>query len=112
MPGTSTTYTIVVTNNGPSTVSGAPVTDTFPASAHRCTWTALGVGGASYDAGQRPGNINTTVNLATGGTVTFTVSRHDRPAATGTLGNTATVPPPAGVTDPTRATTAPPTPTR
>jgi uncharacterized repeat protein (TIGR01451 family) len=40
VPGTSDTYTIVVTNNGPSTAVAAAVTDVFPAAITAAFWTA------------------------------------------------------------------------
>ena len=38
-PGTSLTYTIVVSNAGPSDVTGAAIADTFPASLANVAWT-------------------------------------------------------------------------
>ena len=100
-PGGSVTYTIMATNAGPSDVTGATVADTFPASL-TCTWTCVGAGGGTCTAAGA-GNINDTVNLPAGGSVTYTGQLHDRAAATGTLTNTATVGAPAGVTDPNPA---------
>ena len=45
-PGGNTTYTIVVNNAGPSTVSDAGVTDNFAADLS-CTYTSVAAGGAS-----------------------------------------------------------------
>ena len=73
--------------------------DTFPASL-TCTWTCVGAGGGTCTA-SGSGNINDTVNLPAGGSVTYTASCTISAAATGTLINTATVTAPAGVTDPT-----------
>jgi uncharacterized repeat protein (TIGR01451 family) len=97
--GGSTTYTITASNAGPSNVIGATVADTFPASL-TATWTCAGVGGGTCTA-SGSGNINDTVNLPVGGSVTYTVSANISASATGSLSNTATVTPPAGVTDPT-----------
>lgn len=97
--GSLVTYTIVVTNNGPAAVTGALVNDTMPAALTGVTWTcspALSCGAASGS-----GNIATTVNLANGGSATFTVSATVAAAATGSVVNTATVAAPAGTTDPT-----------
>jgi len=98
-PGGSVTYTIVASNAGPSAATGASVTDTFPASL-TCTWTCVGAGGGTCTA-SGSGNISDTVNLPSGGSVTYTASCTISPSATGTLSNTATVAAPGGVTDPT-----------
>ncbi|HEV7508554.1 MAG TPA: fibronectin type III domain-containing protein, partial [Thermoanaerobaculia bacterium] len=97
-PGGSVTYTITASNAGPSTATGATVADTFPASL-TCTWTCVGAGGGTCTA-SGSGNINGTVNLPNGGSVTYTASCTISGAATGTLSNTATVTAPAGTTDP------------
>ncbi|HEV7570347.1 MAG TPA: fibronectin type III domain-containing protein [Thermoanaerobaculia bacterium] len=97
--GGSTTYTITASNAGPSNATGATVADTFPASL-TCTWTCAGAGGGTC-AAAGSGNINNTVNLPSGGSVTYTASCSISAAATGSLSNTATVTAPAGVTDPT-----------
>ena len=98
-PGGSVTYTIVASNAGPSNATGATVADTFPAPL-TCTWTCVGAGGGTCTA-SGSGNLNDTVNLPAGGSVTYTASCTISGAATGTLTNTATVAAPAGVTDPT-----------
>jgi len=95
--GQALTYTITVTNAGPSAVVGAAVTDTMPASLTSVTWTcapALSCGAASGS-----GNIATTVSLANGGSATFTVNATVATTATGSVVNTATVAPPGGTTD-------------
>ncbi len=97
--GGSTTYTIVASNAGPSNATGATVADTFPASL-TCTWTCAGAGGGTCTAAGS-GNINDSVNLPSGGSVTYTASCTISGSASGTLDNTATVTAPAGVTDPT-----------
>ena len=88
--GGSVTYTITASNAGPSHVMGATVADTLPASLTGATWTCVGAGGGTCTA-SGSGNINGTVNLPAGGSVTYTVSATVSPAATGTLSNTATV---------------------
>jgi uncharacterized repeat protein (TIGR01451 family) len=98
-PGGSVTYTITASNAGPSNAPGATVADTFPASL-TCTWTCVGAGGGTCTA-SGSGNLNDTVNLPAGGSVTYTASCNISASATGTLSNTATVAAPAGVTDPT-----------
>ncbi len=98
-PGGSATYTITATNAGPSNVSGATVADTFPAPL-TCNWTCVGAGGGTCTA-SGAGNINDSVNLPSGGSVTYTASCTVSAGATGTIANTATVAAPGGVTDPT-----------
>jgi uncharacterized repeat protein (TIGR01451 family) len=94
------TYTIVVTNNGPNAVTGATVTDTFPADLTAVTWTCIASGGSSCGAGSGSGNISTTVNLANGGTATLTATGTVAQTTDGTMSNTASVAVPGGVTDP------------
>ncbi|MFL6234869.1 MAG: beta strand repeat-containing protein, partial [Thermoanaerobaculia bacterium] len=97
--GGSVTYTITASNAGPSDATGVTVGDTFPASL-TCTWTCVGAGGGTCTA-SGSGNLNDTVNLPSGGSVTYTASCTVSASATGTLSNTATVAAPGGVTDPT-----------
>jgi uncharacterized repeat protein (TIGR01451 family) len=97
-PGGSVTYTITASNAGPSTAIGATVADTLPASLTG-TWTCVGAGGGTCTA-SGAGNINDTVNLPAGASVSYTVSATVSAAATGSLSNTATVTAPAGVIEP------------
>lgn len=48
--GTTTTYTIVASNAGPSAASGSTVADTFPANCVAPTWTCVGAGGGACTA--------------------------------------------------------------
>src|SRR5262249_10245347 len=91
VPGTSTTYTIVVSNQGPSTVVNQQVPDAFPSEITSVNWTAVASLGSSVAQTSGSGNILTTVTLLPGGTVTFTAIAQIDPSATGTLSNTATV---------------------
>jgi uncharacterized repeat protein (TIGR01451 family) len=97
--GGSTTYTITASNPGPSDAPSATVADTFPASL-TCTWTCVGAGGGTCTAGPVAGNINDSVNLPSGGSVTYTASCTISPAATGSLVNTVTVSSAAADPDP------------
>lgn len=101
VPGTINTYTIVVSNVGPSPVTGATVADLFPGTFTDVTYTATATGGATGFAASGSGNLSNTVNMPVGSTITYTVTGKVSPAATGNLVNTATVAPPAGVNDPT-----------
>lgn len=99
-PGGQVTYTITVTNNGPSNAPGATVTDTFPAAVTAVSWTCSAAGGAQCGAAAGSGNLQQTVNLPAGGTVTYLATATLSPAATGLLVNTASAAAPAGVADP------------
>jgi uncharacterized repeat protein (TIGR01451 family)/fimbrial isopeptide formation D2 family protein len=100
VPGTTSTYTIVVTNNGPADVIGAQVTDIMPSNFANPTWTATYSAGSSGPA-SGSGSIDVLVNLLNGGTATFTVTAPIRAEATGNITNVVTVTPPADVPDPT-----------
>ncbi len=100
--GGTTTYTIVVTNNGPNAVTDASVLDTMPSGVTSATWTCIASTGSLCGAASGSGSFNTTVDLLSGGTATFTVVAQISPAATGLITNTATVYEPCGVLDPTQ----------
>ena len=108
--GGSTTYTITVTNNGPSEVTGATVVDTAPAALTFGSWTCAvsnpGSGGTvttACGAASGAGNLNTTVTMKNGAVISYTVPATVAGGATGSITNTATVTAPAGTTDPTPA---------
>ncbi len=105
--GSTLTYTIDVSNAGPTEATGATVVDTFqPGTFVSTNWTcaviANGIGaGTTSCPAAGAGNINTNlVNLRNGGQVRFTVTAVLNPAFAGTVTNTATVQPPAGLSDP------------
>jgi uncharacterized repeat protein (TIGR01451 family) len=93
VPGTSTTYTIIATNAGPSFLKGGTVSDPLPAQVASATWTAVYSAGSSGPA-SGSGPLNETVNLAPGGTATFQFTVQIKPDATGDLVNTVTITPP------------------
>ena len=101
VPGTSDTYTIVVSNQGPSAVIGASVSDPLPAGVTAATWAATGSSGGGIVSGPTSGTgaLATTVDLPVNASVTYEFTVQVSPSATGSLTNTATVSPPAGVTD-------------
>jgi uncharacterized repeat protein (TIGR01451 family) len=103
--GAATTYTIVVTNNGPSAANNAVVTDPVATGLSK---TAATCSGATAGAACP---VSTTVallqgagvvipSLPAGGTVSFTITATVT-APAGSVTNTVTVAPPAGNTDPT-----------
>ena len=97
IPGGTTTYTIVVSNTGPSSLLGGTVVDLLPPQASSGTWTAVPSGaGSSVTPAGGSGNINALVDIAPGGSITFTYVVTIRPDASGDLVNTVTITPPAG----------------
>src|SRR5262245_39541486 len=94
VPGTSDTYTIVVANNGPSTVSSLTLTDTTAAALLNPTFGTPSAGSYNPLTGAWNG-----LSLASGQSVSITLSGVIDSSATGTITNTVAVAPPAGVTD-------------
>src|SRR5947207_265892 len=89
--GAQDTYSIKVTNVGPSNVSEATVTDIFQAIFTRVTFTATQSGVATGFEATGIGNINDTVTMPAGSVITYKASGKVSSSATGTLSNTATV---------------------
>ncbi len=102
-PGSLVTYTIWVSNTGPSVANGASLVDIFPAELTDVSWTCAYEGSGSSGAPSGSGDINQTINLAAGGSATYTVSGTIALTATGTVLNTVTVMPLVGTTDPNPA---------
>ena len=102
VPGQSVTYTIVVSNAGPSAVIGATVADTPPAALVNVGWTCTASPGSSCPA-SGTGPISAAVSLIVNGAATFTLTATIAPGAIGVLANTASVTAPPGVLDPTPA---------
>lgn len=101
VPGLSTTYTIVVANNGPGAIYGAEVVDILPAGFIPATkvWTCSASTGSSCAAAGGNGDISTRVDLLAGGRATFTLTALLDPAFTGFVNTSAQVIPPAGATE-------------
>jgi uncharacterized repeat protein (TIGR01451 family) len=100
LPGDAITYTVVVGNNGPSSVLGALVNDTMPSGLTGATWTCGASPGSACATPSGTGDISTAVDLALGGSATFTVHATIAASQLGTVTNTATIVTPAGVNDP------------
>ena len=96
--GDPITYVVTFANAGPSSVAGATIADAFPAVLLSPAWTCVAAGGATCPAAGASGSI--TVDLPSGGSLTFTVTATISPTFTGNLVNTATITAPAGTTDP------------
>ncbi|MEO8196261.1 MAG: DUF11 domain-containing protein [Thermoanaerobaculia bacterium] len=102
IPGGSVTYTIVATNAGAHDAPGATVADIF-AAVLTCSTTCVGAGGGTCAGGPFATNINDSVNLPAGASVTYTAVCSVSGSASGTLTNTATVTAPGGAPDPNAA---------
>ncbi len=100
--GTSILYTLTVTNSSALGVNGISVTDVLPAALTGVTWAAVFTAGSTGIPGGS-GNINQQVNLAAGGSVTYSIVATISPAFAGSLTNTASAAVPAGLTDDTPA---------
>jgi uncharacterized repeat protein (TIGR01451 family) len=97
VPTLPITYTIVVSNPGPGATT-ANVTDTVPPDIVGATWTCSGlVGGVCASGGS--GDINDTVTLPVGSSVTYTLTGTVSASSSG-VSNTASVSPLGGVSDP------------
>src|SRR5205814_566851 len=101
--GSKNTYTIVVTNAGPSKVGGAVIRDAFPSTFTGVTHTATQSGGASGFSATGTGNINNTVTMPPGSKITYKATGTISASATQSISETATVTAPSGVTDPNTA---------
>lgn len=67
------TYTITVTNNATSDIAGATVVDVLPPELVNASWTAELSGGGVADL-SGTGDINTTIDLAAGSSITYTLT--------------------------------------
>ena len=98
--GAQVTYSINVINLGPGAVGGVSIRDAFPTIFTNVSYTATQLGGAFGFSASGAGNINDTVLMPSGSKITYTAKGKVNPSATGTISNTASVTPPAGVNDP------------
>ena len=97
--GDTVTYTITVANAGPSDAIGASVTDTLSSELENPSFTSSAQNGASGNTTSGSGDLNETVNLPSGSSITYTVTGTLSETATGSLENTASVIAPSNVTD-------------
>ena len=101
--GTTTVYTITVTNPGPSAVTGVHVTDPLPAELVNASWTCVGSGGGSCTAASGTGSIDTTVALPVGAVATFQLTATVAQDAQGLVSNTVTAQNPPNFGSPSSA---------
>src|SRR6185437_4381935 len=88
-PGAILTYTVVVTNTGPSDATGASIIDSQPANISSETFTATQTGGATgITSGS--GGISNTVDMPAGSTITYLITGTVSGSASGSIVNTAT----------------------
>lgn len=97
IPGAPITYTLTVINHGPNTVNSIRLKDEVPTTVLSPLFTPAA---GSYDILT---GIWSGLTLATGQSVTMTLEGTVDPLAEGSVSNTATVFPPAGVGDPNLA---------
>lgn len=98
-PNGTLNYTVVVTNNSAINLNGVTITDTMPApSISSWTWTCA-PGPAATCTAAGVGNINDTVYLPAGRSVTYSITAIVSGAATGPITNTASVGVPFGFVD-------------
>ena len=90
VPGTQTTYSVVVRNLGDAAVTGATVTTTLAPAIAQSTWTAAYAGGGTGSF-SGAGNLNSQIDLPVGGSATFTIRSTIGAGATGSLVSTASV---------------------
>jgi uncharacterized repeat protein (TIGR01451 family) len=97
--GGALTYTIEVTNLGPADAFGAGITDDLPVEL-TCTWACVGAAGGICEPAPPAGDLDETVDLPLGATVTLTASCTVDGGAGGLLVNTAVAVPPVDTVDP------------
>ena len=91
-PGDALSYTVIVSNSGPSAVIGLTVNDYFSDALTNISWECKASSGSSCAVnGVHTGNISTDVNLNPGGSATFTINATIKNSASGVLTNTASL---------------------
>lgn len=94
------TYTITVTNNGPSVATDALVSDNFPSAFTSVSYTSVANGGATGNTADGAGDISDSLTLQPGASVVYTITAQLSNTATGTITNSASIAAPIGVLDP------------
>jgi uncharacterized repeat protein (TIGR01451 family) len=98
-PGEPITYTMTATNDGPSSVTQALLTDVFPPELIGATWTCVAPADSACSA-SGTGDISDLVDIKVGSTLVYTVTATVDPLVGDILENTVEIAPPVDVTDP------------
>ncbi|MFE3020008.1 SpaA isopeptide-forming pilin-related protein [Streptomyces sp. NPDC059256] len=100
-PGQTLTYTVTVANAGPQDAHAVRVVDEQPTTLTDFTWTCESEGTASACTDPSgTGSIDTLVDIAAGGRITFVITATTAADASGDIENTVTVTPAVGTDDP------------
>ena len=102
VPGDSLTYTIIVSNLGPSDAPGSVISDQIPPQFSAWTWSCIGATGSASGCDSMASsnaNFNDTVDLPIGSSITYSVNAQIASSATGELTNTVDVSTAIGITD-------------
>jgi len=99
--GQRVTYTITVTNNGPSNADGIRISDTVPASLQDVSWAAVASGNGTRLTGPASGSgrhilLRGRLQAGAGHQIVLTITGTVNPAFAGIISNTATVTAPDG----------------
>ncbi|WP_416970237.1 isopeptide-forming domain-containing fimbrial protein [Streptomyces sp. 4F14] len=98
-PGQTFSYTVTVSNSGPSTAAGPSVADTLPSGFSNFSWNCAASNGSSCGAASGSGNISDAPTILPSGTITYTISGTVPAATSGNQTNNATVTAASGTTD-------------
>lgn len=92
-------YTIIASNAGPSSATGATVTAAAPAGLSSVSWTCVATGGSTCPAASGTGGISGLVDLTTTGSAIFTLSGTLVNPVPDSVSLTASITPPTGTPD-------------
>ncbi|HXF86396.1 MAG TPA: DUF11 domain-containing protein [Anaerolineales bacterium] len=94
--GSTVSYVLVITNNGPADVTGATLTDNKPSLVTTWGWCIA----PCTPVANTSANLTDTINLTAGSSITYNILANIHPSAAGDLINTASVTVPMGYIDP------------